>query len=729
MTLLQNVSHDSVTRRGFLGAVAAAGGLVLGTRLGAASWWSEPQAAEFTPNLFLSIDGDGIVSIVAHRSEMGTGIRTVLPLVVADELDAELDRVKIEQAIGDKRLGSQNTDGSKSIREFYQPMREAGAAARAMLERAAAEQWGVPAEECHAAAHAIHHAKSGRSAGFGELVEAAAKLPVPSVRELQFKSKEQWRYVGKKHSIVDAHDITTGKAKFGLDVTPEGTLVAMIARSPVLGGAVASVDDSAAKSVAGVVEVIELPAATAPFVFKPLGGVAVLAKDTWAAKKGRDALKIDWSASENDSYDSAGYREGLERAVRERGFAVRRRGDANDALDKAEKKHVAEYYLPHLAHASMEPPCAVAHVTGNRCEVWAPVQNPQAAQATVAQALGIKPQDVICHVTLLGGGFGRKSKPDYCAEAAWLSKQVGKPVKVVWTREDDIRHDFFHSVSALRMEAALGEDGKPTAWLARTAFPSIASTFHKGVKRGSPMELGLGFIDVPYDIPNIRIEVGEAEGHVRIGWLRSVSNIYHAFAVSSFTDELALAAGRDAVSYTLDLIGEPREIEFDNAVYTNYGEPTERHPIDVGRYRRVVELCAEKAGWGKELPKGRGQGFAVHRSFVAYVAAIVEVEVSKDGRLSFPRVDIAVDCGLAVSPDRVRSQMEGAVIFGQSLALYGEITAKDGAIVQSNFHDYPVARITDAPREIHVHVVESESLPTGVGEPGVPPIAPAICAA
>jgi isoquinoline 1-oxidoreductase beta subunit len=408
---------------------------------------------------------------------------------------------------------------------------------------------------------------------------------------------------------------------------------------------------------------------------------------------------------------------------------MRNRGDVERAMAGADTTHSAEYYLPHLSHAPMEPPCAVAAVSDAGCEVWAPVQNPQATQQTVAAALGMKPEQVTCHVTLLGGGFGRKSKPDFCAEAALLSKRLGKPVKVVWTREDDIRHDYFHSVAALRLEAGLDADGKPIAWLARTAFPPIGSTFNPAARTGSAGELGLGFTDVPYDIPNLRVEVGEAASHVRIGWFRSVANVFHAFAVSSFTDELAVRAGRDPLEFTLELVGEAREAAFDDAQYSNYGKPLERFPAETGRLRAVARLCAERASWGKALPKGRGQGFAVHRSFLSYVAVIVEVEVTKAGKLSIPRVDIAVDCGLAISPDRVRAQMEGAVVFGQSLTMFGEITARNGAIQQSNFHDYPMVRTNDAPRAIHVHLVESTAPPTGVGEPGVPPVAPAICAA
>ena len=333
------------------------------------------------------------------------------------------------------------------------------------------------------------------------------------------------------------------------------------------------------------------------------------------------------------------------------------------------------------------------------------------------------------HVTLLGGGFGRKSKPDYVAEAALLSKRVGGPVKVFWSREDDIRHDYYHSVAAVSCTATVGDAGRPTAWLQRSAFPSLKSTFGNDVEGPSDLELGLGFTDIPYSIANLRCEAGDIRNHVRIGWMRSVSNVYHAFAICSFTDELAVAAKRDPLEYTLDLIGEPRKIELKGVNYSNYGEPLDRHPIDTGRLAAVLELCAKKAGWGRKLPPGRALGLAVHRGFAAFAAVVAEVEVNKEGDITFHGFDIAIDCGLVINPDRVRAQMEGSVIFGASLAMHGKITAKDGRIEQGNFDDFPVLRMDESPKRIRVHVVESTATPGGVGEPGVPPVAPAICAA
>ena len=509
----------------------------------------------------------------------------------------------------------------------------------------------------------------------------------------------------------------------------------MIERCPVLGGRVKSVDDSAARTLPGVVDVVQLPAFQAPHGFQALGGVAVLATSTWTALQGRRMLTVEWTDSDHGSYDSESFAAKLAAETRKPGKVWRSEGDAPAALDAASEGEVfeADYYVPHLAHASMEPPAALARVekdAGGKvisCEAWAPTQNPQAAQEQLAATFGLEPQDVIVHVTLLGGGFGRKSKPDFIVEAALLAAATDRPVHVTWTREDDIRHDYYHTVAAVHMKASVDGDGMPTAWLQRSAFPPIFSTFVPGARDASPLEMGLGFTDVPYAVPNLQVESGAADAHVRIGWLRSVAHIYHAFGVCCFPDELAHRAGRDPYEYLMALLGEPRTVRLDGVEYPNHDEPLERYPIDVGRLRHVTERAAKLAGWGRELPRGRAQGIACHRSFLSYCANVVEVEVGRDGSIRVPRVHVVIDAGTVVLPDRVRAQMEGAAVFGASLALYGEITASEGSIDQSNFHDYPMARIYDAPREIEVEIVQSDELPAGVGEVGVPPFAPALC--
>ncbi|HEY6332284.1 MAG TPA: molybdopterin cofactor-binding domain-containing protein, partial [Blastocatellia bacterium] len=394
----------------------------------------------------------------------------------------------------------------------------------------------------------------------------------------------------------------------------------------------------------------------------------------------------------------------------------------------------ADYYVPHLAHASMEPPVALADYRDGKVTVWAPTQNPQGVQDMIAQAVGISKKDVICNVTLLGGGFGRKSKPDFIVEAAVLSKKLGRPVKVVWSREDDIQFDYYHSVSGMYMKAVVDDHGMPSAWLQRSVFPPIGSSFAPAGSPpslyGSAGEMNMGWSDVPFAIPNMRAEVGPAAAHVRIGWLRSVANIYHAFAVSSFADELAAAAGRDSLEYLLALAGPDRIVDRKSLPpdYPNMGGSYDKYPIDIARYKRVAQVAAEGAGWGKrKLAKGEGLGIAVHRSFLTYVATAVRVEVDPEGLVHIARVDTAVDAGTLVSPDNVRNQFEGAAVFGTSLAFFGEITATNGEINQSNFHDYRMCRMKQSPREIQVHLVETDAPPAGVGEPGVPPFAPALC--
>jgi isoquinoline 1-oxidoreductase beta subunit len=567
------------------------------------------------------------------------------------------------------------------------------------------------------------HAATNRKLGYGELVAIAAKLAKPKQEELKYKSPAEYRYIGKDVPIIDREDLCSGRGTFGIDARMPGMVYASIERSPVLGGKLKTYDDQEARKVPGVERTVVLEGFTPPHGFKALGGVAVIANNTWSANKGREALKIEWEPGKNAEYDSASYKQKLLETVRSPQRVVRNAGDVDAEFAKGGKTHEAEYYAPHLSHAPMEPPAAVAEFKEGRALIYAATQNPQAVQDTVAAALGIDKKNVECHVTLLGGGFGRKSKPDYVAEAALLSKAVGKPVKVTWTREDDIRFDYYHTVSAMYLKAALDEKGRPTAWLQRVAFPSMMSTFNPAAASASGGEMGMGWTNVPFDIPNQRAENGPAQHHVRIGWLRSVANIQHAFAVQSFVDELAHLAKRDPVEYLLDVIGQPRKIE-----PAQRNRFSDKFPYETGRLRRVIELAAERSGWAKRKPsKGRALGVAAHYSFLTYVAAVVEVEVDGQGRIRIPRVDIALDAGRVINPDRVKAQFEGASVFGAGIALMNEITAAKGEIQQSNFHDYRVARINEAPLMTNVHIVASEAPPAGVGEPGVPVMAPAIC--
>jgi isoquinoline 1-oxidoreductase beta subunit len=731
MSQIQNVS-----RRGFLKGIVGTGALILAVRytpgleLPRGDGKTEADRAPFHPNLFVGIETDGTVHVVASRSEMGTAIRTSLPLVLADELDADWKRVIIDQAIGDARYGDQNTDGSHSIRSFFDTMRQCGASARWMLVQAAAQQWNVPASECTTEPHTVVHAKSGRKLGYGELAAAAAKLKAPEKDQLQLKKPAQWRYIGKGTTSYDLENLCTGKAMYGMDARLDGMVYASIERPPVFGGKVKSYDEQEALKVAGVQKTVLIDPFKPPAAFQPLGGVAVLADNTWAAFQGRKKLNITWDNGANETYDSVAYKKELQDTARKPAKVVRKVGDANSALAAATSSNVleAEYYVPLLAHAPMEPLVALAEFKDGKVTAWAPTQNPQAAQAIVASELGIPKENVIINVTLLGGGFGRKSKPDYVAEAAVLSKKVGRPVKVVWTREDDIKFDYYNAVAGMYFKASLDAKGKPTAWLQRTVFPPITSTFDVNAVYGDPPHLQQGWTDIPYDLPNISVENGPAKAHVRIGWLRSVANIYHGYGVQCFTDELAHRAQRDPAEYLLDLIGQPRIMDFTGVEYPNYGADYKTYPWETGRLRHVTELVVEKSGWAnKKSVKGHGYGIAAHRSFLTYVATVVEVEVNDQGEIRIPRVDMALDAGLVVNPEITRAQFEGAAVFGTSIVRSGEITAKNGVIEQSNFNDYPVARINEVPQQTNVYIVDSAAPPAGVGEPGVPPFVAAFC--
>jgi isoquinoline 1-oxidoreductase beta subunit len=732
----------NVSRRRFLQGVTALGGLVLAAGFPSLARAADPPkyGADGMPNgwvddplVFVAIGTDGIVSIVCHRSEMGQGVRTGMPMIVADELEADWKRVRVVQATGDeKRYGNQDTDGSRSTRHFFEPMRRCGAAARSMLEAAAAAQWGVPVSEVEAKNHEVVHKASGRRAGYGSLAKAAASQPVPSRDQVRLKDPSQFRYIGKGQlKLVDGRDIVTGKAQYGMDTRLDGQLYAVVAHPPVYGGKLKSVDSAGTLKVPGVIKVVEIEPTAGPAEFNPLGGVAVIANNTWAAIQGRKALKLTWDDGPNATYDSVSFKKTLEEAAGKPGKVVRNDGDFDAAAAAAAKRITAEYYIPHLAHAPMEPPAATVRITGGKCEVWGCVQSPQATRDRVAKRLGMSADDVTVNVTLLGGGFGRKSKPDFAVEAAILSKAMdGKPVKVTWTREDDLQHTYFHTVSVEHLEAGVDAQGKPVAWLHRTVAPTIFSTFVAGAKQEAALELGMGVINVPFAIPNVRIENPEAEAHTRIGWFRSVSNIPHAFAVQSFVAELAAAAGRDQKDFLLEVIGPARVVSPEALKDSwNHGESPERYPVDTGRLRRVVETAAKEAGWGRKLPKGRGLGIAAHYSFVSYVASVVEVAVDSKGVVTIPRVDIAVDCGATVNPDRVRAQMQGACVMGVSVATLGEMSFKAGRAEQDNFHTYEITRMAGAPRDIRVYVIPGDySKPMGgVGEPGVPPVPPALC--
>ena len=517
MTTIVNLSRRDVVK-----GIGGLTGLVLGFHVGSRPFpFAEAVAAaaapaSFNPNVYLAVDETGLVTIVAHRSEMGTGIRTALPMVLADELEADWTRVKVVQAQGDPKYGDQNTDGSRSMRQFYQPMRVAGASARSMLETAAAHMWDVDPKDCRARNHVVVHVPTGRQLSFGDVAKVAATLQVPpdDHMDLRFKPASERRYVGKPIPIVDLDDMVRGKATYGIDVVLPGMKYASIERCPVYGGKVVTFDPTEALKVPGVVQVVEIPATPIPSGFYPLGGIAVIASNTWAAQQGRQKLKVTWDFGPNASHDSTVYRAQLEATAKQPGHVVRSQGNVDDAFAAAARHISADYFVPYYAHAPMEVSNAVANVVGDHCEVWTPTQFPQAARTTVAEVLGLAFENVTVNVTLLGGAFGRKSKPDYVAEAALLSRQLGAPVKVTWTREDEIRHDYYHAICAQHLEAGIAADGRTTAWLHRTVFPAIEATFQPDVVYGSAGELQQGVTDMPYAIANVRCENEIGRAHV-----------------------------------------------------------------------------------------------------------------------------------------------------------------------------------------------------------------------
>ena len=693
-----------------------------------------PRGLVTDPLAFVAIDPDGTVTIMAHRSEMGTGVKTALPMVLADEMGADWGRVTVAQAPGDEpRYGNQDTDGSRSMRHHIQTMRQMGASVRQMLAEAAAARWGVGANAVRVGVHVVENPATGATLGFGDLAAEAMARPVPPREALTFKSEAEFRYIGKENiRPVDLRAITTGAAVYGADMRLPGMRYAVIARPPVAGGKLASYDATDALALPGVERVETLEGAALPGGFAPLGGVAVIATSTWAALEGRAALKITWDHGPHASYDSEAFSAEMAVTAGKPGKVIRDRGDYDAAKAGAARVISATYHQAHMAQAPMEPPCAVADVRDGEAMIWAPSQSPYTAREDIAKALGLDIGKVTVQPTLLGGGFGRKSKADFATEAAILSQRMGAPVLVQWTREDDIQNGYLHTTSAEHVEATVDAEGRVTGWLHRSVAPSILSTFAPDPGYQMPIESGMGHVDTPFATPNLRCENGQAMAHARIGWWRSVSNIPHAFAAQSFAAELAHELGRDQREMLLELIGPARVIDPKAEALPedmwNYGEPYAQFPIDTGRLSNVLNVAADAAGWGAEMPAGEGWGLAAHRSFVSYVAAAVRVKIV-DGLIRVPEVHMAIDCGFAANPERIRSQMEGAAVMGMTATLYSGVTFRDGAVQQQNFNDYRMARATNFPERVHTHIVAHPFSvhATGVGEPGLPPIPPALC--
>lgn len=720
------------SRRDFLklGSLAS-GGLILGVSFQCSG--PKGETMTFAPNVYISINSENEVTLVAHRSEMGTGIRTSLPQIVADELGAEWSKVKIIQAEGDEeKYGNQNTDGSFSVRMFYEPMRKAGATARYMLIAAASSEWGVEASECDTQDGMVLHAGKGKKISFGDLVGRLKDAPVPPPEDVKLRDFTNYKLIGTDVPIYDLKDITSGKAVFGADVDLPNMKIAVIKRSPVIGAKVISYNDEKALAVPGVVQVVKIEGSGfPPGLDKALEGVAVIADSTWSAIKGREALEVEWDLGDNQNFNSDKQQAEMLESTKGNGKVRRERGDFDKASRSAAKSLERTFEAPFYAHATIEPPAAIAHVKEDgSCEVWAPSQHPQWARDAVATAIGIDSAKVRINVTLLGGGFGRKSKPDFVVEAALLSKAAKMPIRVQWTREDDLHFDFFHSHSAQRIKASLDASGNLIGWNHHTVFPAIGSTSSKEELHPSDGELGLGCVDFPFDVPNIRIESHESTGNTRVGWLRSVSNIHHAFAIHSMMDEIAEARGKDPIENAIELLGADRDITFQSEMasgeFGNYGEKIEDYPWNTGRMKNVIQTVAEKSNWTANKASGKIMGFAAHKSFLTYVACVVMLEKGSGGNTIISDVHYEVDCGVAVNTDRIRSQFEGGSQFATSLATTSKITFDKGQVQQNNFDTYQIIRMPASPKNIHVHIIESQIKPTGVGEPPVPPFIPAL---
>jgi isoquinoline 1-oxidoreductase subunit beta len=714
-----------VTRRNFLKAGAAgSASLLIGFYLPARG--AEATGKNFAPNAFIEIRPNGEIHLCVARSEMGQGPRTSLAMILAEELDADWSRVKVEQGDLDSKYGDQTTGGSLSIRSSWDPLRQAGATARAMLVTAAANTWNVPASECTTRNSAVLHAKTKRQLAYGQLATKAAALPVP--KDIPPKDPKDYRIVGTKKKRVDGQYIVIGEAHYGIDTKVPGMLYAAVARPPVFGGRVKKFDATRAQAVPGVRKVVEVPAVEMPPLFGEerkensghqhylWGGVAVVADSTWQAIAGRRALTVDWDAGAGADENTEKQRATCAELVKGRGKELRKIGDPEAAFAGAAKKVEAEYELPFLAHTTMEPPNCTASVRDGKCEVWAPVQNPGGLGAALVTALGLPASAITIHVTLLGGGFGRRLNIDYGVEAALISRAVGAPVKVQWTREDDVRHDYYRPMSHHRLRAGLDTQNNVAAWLHHVAAPTTDGMYVGGdvADTGGTELAGVGLPNGT--VPNYLLEQSFLHTVVPRGYWRSVDVSWNHFAVQSFIDEVAAATKKDPLELRRQLIATKQPPA---------GEGGDEKPVNLDQLRRVLDLVAEKSGWGKPLPTGSGRGMAALYSWGTYIAQVAEVTVAKDGTVHVDRVVVAIDCGQVINPDIVAAQMEGGIVFGLTAALYGEITFEGGQTQQSNFNNYSMLRINEMPR-VEVHIVPSHEAPGGCGEPPVPSIAPAV---
>jgi isoquinoline 1-oxidoreductase beta subunit len=697
---MATTTRGPLSRRTLIkGGLAVGTGLVVGFRLTLPDGLREAAqgAGVFAPNQWLRIDRDGVVTIINSVPEMGQGSMTTMPMIVADELDADWDKIRVEQAPANPSLYAnpvtrqQSYGGSRGVRDHLETWRKAGAAARQMLREAAAQEWGVPLDEVTTEPGVVIHRATGRRLLYGQLVDKAQALPVPENPRL--KTKDQFRYIGKSRPRIDVPEKVNGKAVYGMDVRVPGMLVGSIEKCPVVaGGKVKSFDATAAKAVPGVKHVVQVSS-----------GVAVVADTFWAALQGRKALKVEWDEGPVGRVSSPGIDKEYEAAAKSPGQVARNDGDHERAFQAGGKTLESVYQVPYLEHACMEPMNATAHVTADGCTVWVPTQNPGGSRAVAARLTGLPVERVNVHTTLLGGGFGRRGQTDFVVDAVETAKAIGGgPVKVMWTREDDLTHGFYRPSTHNVLRAALDAQGKPTAWFTRVVGPGILAQRGNTPSDGIDATAMAALRDLPYDIPSVRIEWVNKDLGIPLGFWRSVGSSQNGFIVECFVDELAHLAGQDPYEYRRTLLAKSP------------------------RHKAVLELAATKANWGSPLPAGQGRGIAVCFSYGSYAAHVVEVAVAEDGAVRVHKVVAAIDCGIAVNPDQVKAQMEGGFIYALTATLYGKITVDKGRVEQTNFHTYPMLRIAEAP-VVETHILDSGQPPGGLGEPGVPTVAPAIC--
>lgn len=731
-----------VNRRQFLKSTGVVGGsFIIGASLPACDNKTTSidgaTAKQVTENslhdlgVFVSIASDGAVNIVCHRAEMGQGILTSVPQMIAEELEADWSKVSATLAQGDAKYGNQSTGGSNSIRSYFDYTRRMGALARDMLEQAAANKWGVEKSAVKAENHRVQNIASGESYGFGELAEDAANLPLPALESLKLKAVDKFNIIGKELKLLNQEKIVLGQALYAQDVQIPNMLIASIERPPVVVGKVKSFDASEALKVPGVVEVYQLKERGLPVNVLPVGGVAVLATNSWAAIQGRKKLKIEWDHGENVIHNSESYKKELVAGVNKKGIDVRVEGKPYEHTYIKEKTVEATYTVPYHHHMSMETPAATAYFENDKWIIWTGTQTPQWGKGMVFTELGLDAEKdadkVEFNLTLMGGAFGRKGKNDFTIEAVELAKATGKPVKVIWSREDDVKHGFYHSIAANYCKAEITEDGAAEFWIQRVLHPQIGWIFDQNSDQPAGFLLGQSFADIPFKLEHLSCETQKISNHLRIGWFRSVQNIHNAFAMGCFVDELAVKANISTQQMWSNLLGEDRSVDpgaegFEG--WDNYGNKDKAHALSTARMKNTIDVVCKNAKVDAALPENEGWGISYATSFNSYAAAATKVRVV-DNKVEVLEMHTAIDCGIVVTPDRVRSQMEGAMIMGLSMALKSEITVVDGQIQQSNFHDYPVSRITEVP-PLFVHLVESSEAPGGVGEPGLPPVMPSI---